>query len=77
MVFALNRHPDSTEKQIIYEVPDCIESALYLDEESKYVKGNITRFNTFKMRVKYFFKSYDYPKNRWKIERIERKIKKK
>jgi hypothetical protein len=77
MIFALNKHPNSTENQTIYEVPDCIESALYLDEGMKYVEGNITRFNTFKTRVKYFFKSYDFPKNRWRIERIESRIKSK
>jgi hypothetical protein len=77
MIFALHKHTNTTAKQIIYEVPNCIESALYLDEELKYAEGNITRFNTFKTRVKYFFKSYDYPRNRWKIERIERRIKNK
>ena len=77
MIFALSKHPNSTEKQIIYEVPNCIESALYLDEEYEYAEGNITRFNTFKTRMKYFFQSYDFPKNTWRLERIEKRIKKK
>jgi hypothetical protein len=49
MIFALHKHTNTTAKQIIYEVPNCIESALYLDEELKYAEGNITRFNTLKL----------------------------
>jgi len=77
MIFALNKHPNSTELQIIYEVPNCLESALYLDEDFENAEGNITRFNTFKTRVKYFLQNYDFPKNTWRVERIERRIKKK
>jgi len=77
MILAINKNQNSTEKQIIYEVPNCIESALYLDEEFEYAEGNITRFNTFKTRMKYFFQSYTFPKNTWRVERIEKRIKKK
>lgn len=77
MIFALNKHQYSTEKEIVYEVPNCIESALYLDKEFDYAEGNITRFNTFKARMKYFFQSYDFPKNTWRVERIEKRIKNK
>jgi len=77
MIFALNKHPNSSEKQIIYEVPNCIESALYLDEEFEVAEGNITRFNSFKSRVLYFINIHNFPTNSWRINRIEEKIKRK
>lgn len=60
MTFALNRHSNSTEEHTVFEVTNCIESALYLDKDLTCAEGNITRFNSFYSQILFSF-SISFP----------------
>jgi hypothetical protein len=57
---------------MIYNVPECVQSSLIVNQVDNSVTGNITYFNAMICRLSAFFKIYKYPKNHMSYTRLKK-----
>jgi len=60
--------------EIIYSASSCVESALQVDTEENKVIGNITRSNSFIIKILYLLRIYNFPENTKKFDRFDKRL---